>query len=106
MTMETTVLAADVAWRERVDDRLEHVDDRLEHVEGRLERVEGRLGRVERGLERLEARFEATLPHLATKADVQAAVNALTWKLIAAGVALSGVIIAAIAAAAAWIKLF
>ena len=49
---------------------------------------------------------EATLPHLATKADVQAAVNALTWKLIVAGVALSGVIIAAIAAAAAWIKLF
>ena len=88
MTIETAVLASDVAWRERVDDRLEN--------------VEGRLGKVEVGL----AAVNAQLPHLATKADVEHAINALTWRLILAGVALSGVIIAAIAAAAAWIKLF
>lgn len=85
MTTEPAVLASDVAGRERVDDRLD---------------------RLEGGLVRLESRFEATLPHLATKADVHAAINALTWRFILVGVALSGVVIAAIAAAAAWIKLF
>ena len=73
---------APATWRDRVDDRLAH---------------------LEAGL----AAINAQLPHLlATKADVERAINALTWRLILAGVALSGVIIAAIAAAAAWIKLF
>ena len=95
MTTETATLAPDVVWRERVDDHLDHVEGRLERVDDRLGHVEGRL-----------AAIEATLPHFATKADLYAAINALTWRLIVAGVALAGVVIAAIAAAAAWIKLF
>ncbi len=80
--------AADVGWHTRVDDR--------------LDKVEGRLGQLEVGL----AAVQAHLPHLATKADLERAINALTWKLILASVALAGVVIAAVAAAAAWIKLF
>lgn len=39
-------------------------------------------------------RVDATLPHLATKADLQAAINALTWRLIAAMIAIAAVIVA------------
>ena len=38
--------------------------------------------------------IETTLPHLATKADLQAAINALTWRLIAAMIAVAAVIVA------------
>ena len=39
-------------------------------------------------------RVDASLPHLATKADLQAAINALTWRLIAAMIAIAAVIVA------------
>ena len=38
-------------------------------------------------------RVDATLPHLATKADLQAAINALTWRLITAMIAIAAVIV-------------
>ena len=44
------------------------------------DRVEARLGHLEKDV----AAIKATLQHLATKADVQEAINALTWRLIAA----------------------
>ena len=36
----------------------------------------------------------ATLPHLATKADLQAAINALTWRLIMAMIGIAAVLVA------------
>ncbi len=68
--------AATVAWRARVDDR--------------LDTLTADVGRLNTRLDRMEARFDSTLPHLATKADVaqlhanmERAINALTWKLTA-----------------------
>ena len=65
--------APPAAWRARVDDRL---------------------SRLEAGL----AAVNAQLPHLATKADVERAINALTWRLIGALLvgltALAGLIVA------------
>lgn len=39
-------------------------------------------------------RVDATLPHLATKADLQAAINALTWRLIMAMIGIAAVLVA------------
>ena len=75
-------------------------------------RMEGCLERVEHGQavlsERL-ARVEATLPHLATKedvaqlrADVQAAVNGLTWRLFL-GLGALRAFLAALMAALRWL---
>ena len=78
-------------WQERVDAWLE----RLEHGQAAVS-------------ERL-ARVEATLPHLATKedvaqlrADVQAAVNGLTWRLFM-GLGTLGAFLAALFAALHWL---
>ena len=49
-------------------------------ADGWPDRVEARLGHLEKDV----AAIKATLQHLATKADVQEAINALTWRLIAA----------------------
>ena len=49
--------ATPAAWRARVDDRLARLEADL-------------------------AAVNAQLPHLATKADVERAINALTWRLI------------------------
>lgn len=38
-------------------------------------------------------RVDATLPHLATKADLQAAINALTWRLIGAMIAVATLVV-------------
>lgn len=88
MTTETAwapeALAPDatpVAWRDRADDQLARPKACL-------------------------AAINAQLASLATKADVERAINVLTWRLILGSVALAGVLMAAIAAAAAWIKLF
>ncbi len=85
-----------------IDIRLDGMDVRLGAVEGRLDGVEGRLGQVEVVLGRLEARFEATLPYLASKADIaelrtdgerlradmERQLRLMTWTL--AGVILAG----------------
>ena len=87
-----------VVWRERVDDhlerlathmerqdaRLERQDERLEHQDERLERQDTRLEQLTKHVAQLDTRLvrvEATLPHLATKADVANVINALTWRL-------------------------
>ena len=112
--VETTATPT-AAWRERVDSHLErlgtHVaqlDTRLEwlgtHVaqlEARLERLEVRLEQLVTHVAQLDTRLvrvEATLPHLATKADVANVINALTWRLAA-------IVIAGLAALAAFLKL-
>ena len=49
-----------------------------------------------RRMETRTAKIEATLPHLATKADLQAAINTLTWRLIAGMIAVAVVIVVAL----------
>ena len=84
--VETTATPT-AAWRERVDDHLERQDTRLERLITHVAQLDKRLVRV-----------ETTLPHLATKADVSNAINALTWRLAA-------IVTAGLAALAAFLKL-
>lgn len=58
--------------------------------------LEERLALAEQRISTLEAQREG----LATKADVERAINTLTWRLITSLIALAGVIVAAMAAAA------
>ena len=119
--VETTVTPT-AAWQERVDSQLERLstqaarqDAQLErlntHVEWlstQAERQDTKLERLGTYVERLSkhmaqldkrlVRVETTLPHLATKADVSNAINALTWRLAA-------IVTAGLAALAAFLKL-
>ena len=58
--------------------------------------IEERLAVAEQRIVALEAQRE----ELATKADVERAINTLTWRLISALIALAGVIVATMAAVA------
>lgn len=97
-----------VVWRERVDDHLERLATHMERQDARLERQDERLERQDTRLEQLTkhvaqldtrlVRVETTLPHLATKADVASAINALTWRLAA-------IVVAGLTALAAFLKL-
>lgn len=91
--VETTVTPT-VAWRERVDNHLERLEARLEQLEVRLERIVTHVVNLDTRL----VRVETTLPHLATKADVSNAINALTWRMAA-------IVTAGLAALAAFLKL-
>lgn len=91
--VETTATPT-AAWRERVDNHLERLEARLERLEVRLERLVTHVAQLDTRL----VRVETTLPHLATKADVSNAINALTWRMAA-------IVIAGLAALAAFLKL-
>ncbi len=84
--VETTATPT-AAWRERVDNHLERLEARLERLVTHVAKLDTRLVRV-----------ETTLPHLATKADVSNAINALTWRMAA-------IVTAGLAALAAFLKL-
>ena len=80
MTAVETPAMATAAWHERVDSHLEQLSTHAERQDTHLVGV------------------ETTLPHLATKADVSNAINALTWRLAA-------IVTAGLAALAAFLKL-
>ena len=66
-----------------------------------MERQDARLEQMATHVAKLDTRLvsvEATLPHLATKADVSNVINALTWRLAA-------IAVAGLAALAAFLKL-
>ena len=94
MTAVETPAAPTAAWRERVDSHLERLSTHLERLSTHLERLGTHVAQLDTRL----VRVEATLPHLATKADVANAINALTWRLAA-------IVIAGLAALAAFLKL-
>ena len=95
MTAVETPAAATAAWRERVDDdHLERLGTHVAQLGTRLEQLSTHVAQLDTHL----VRVEATLPHLATKADVANAINALTWRLAA-------IVIAGLAALAAFLKL-
>jgi phage shock protein A len=101
MTAVETPAAPTAAWRERVDSHLERLSTHLERLGTHVAQLDTRLERLSTHVAQLDTRLvrvEATLPHLATKADVANAINALTWRLAA-------IVIAGLAALAAFLKL-
>jgi hypothetical protein len=53
-----------------LDARFASIDGRFASIDGRFERMEARTTRIEETLIELKTLFTATLPHLATKADL------------------------------------
>jgi predicted nuclease with TOPRIM domain len=84
---------------EQFETRFVRLETRFDRVEQRLDRVEERLTRIEESVARIElavARIEATLPHLATKAELADKPSRLyMWGVMAA---MTGAYTAALAA--------
>ena len=53
-----------------VQSAIGRLDDRMGTLEERMGRLEDRMSRIELAVARIEAMLAATLPHLATKAEV------------------------------------
>jgi hypothetical protein len=67
--MEARVSRLEEGMRD-VQSAIGRLDDRMGTLEERMGRLEDRMSRIELAVARIEAMLAATLPHLATKAEV------------------------------------
>ncbi|WP_130389416.1 hypothetical protein [Cupriavidus agavae] len=61
-----------------VETRTDGLDHRLDRVKAKVDQIDTRLGNIENKVARIEARLDDT----ATKADLHAALNGQTWRLV------------------------
>jgi chromosome segregation ATPase len=66
----TAAIAGLVTRFDRLETKVDHLDSRVDRLETKVDRVDASVQRLELGFIRLESMLAATLPHLATKAEL------------------------------------